>query len=226
MRILTLLLVLIFSVTCNAEEFRWARGKFKVLMPAQEEWDEDLKDDIRLVEQVEKLTSIKVEKKVNVVTFDNLEELVKYPLIYMTASRTPVFSDLEIANLREYMSRGGIIFADDHHEGPGGLGTDDEFYRGMKKILEEKIFPGKKMEVLPDGHELFHCHYDLEFGFPHMVGTPRPLLGLKDAKDSYFMAFVVANSIKGGWSQSEHGSYKRNLALKAAINLIVYSMTH
>ena len=155
MRIIAVLTVVLLSAVCSGEEFRWARGKFKVLLPAQEEWDKDLKDDIRLAEQVGKLTSIKVEKKVNVVAFDVLEEMVKFPLIYMTASRTPVFSEAEITNLREYMLRGGIIFADDHHEGSGGLGTDDEFYRGMKKALEEigieserlrTFFPGAASE--------------------------------------------------------------------------------
>ena len=234
-KMLNFIVILLLSVNAYSEDFKWARAKFDVKEPAQELWYVDMEtEDKELLKQIENYTTIKTDKKVYTVSLDDLNDMVKYPIIYMIASRPPVLSEKEIANLKEYMSRGGLIFASDHHEGgdaskpvAGAMGTQDEFYRGMKTLLEDKIFPGKKCEVIPEGHEIFHSHFDMEFGFPHLFGPKNPLLGMKDDKGRY-MAIMTSSGIQGGWSTADQGvsKFNRVLAVKMAINLIVYSMTH
>ncbi|OGF49815.1 MAG: hypothetical protein A2231_05190 [Candidatus Firestonebacteria bacterium RIFOXYA2_FULL_40_8] len=221
------------STNIYAEDIlKWARVKVNIKKPCQEDWDNGLETDVIFLKEVEKLTTLKFDMKVNVVTLQDLDEMVKYPLLYMRASRPPVLSAKEQSNLREYLKRGGVLFGDDNHEGSGGLGTEDEFYRGMKQIMEEQIFPGRKMEFIPLDHEIFHCHFDLPFGWPVCAGEVHNKdnnvpLGMFAEKDKHLMVLIYGGSLMGGWSTTwECSAVKKRQAYKAGVNLIVYSMTH
>jgi len=224
-----LIFVLVFfcsGVIC-AEDFKWVRGKYKVVMPAQEEWDCWWDVDLNLIKEIPRYTTIKVEEKIHTVTFEDLDEMIKYPLIFMTASQPPVFSEKEIKNLREYLNRGGMIFADDHHEG-GGRG--DEFYVGFRQIIEQKIFPGRKFETIPLDSQIYHCHFELPTGWPVCAGKEENVpLGLFHEKDKHLMVIINGTSLQSGWAPDHLWPLpviKKRQAIKAAINLIVYSMTH
>jgi hypothetical protein len=66
------------------------------------------------------------------------EDLYAYPLLYMNGHGEVRFSQAEVERLREYLSRGGFLWADDNY------GMDRAFRREVAKI-----FPGTKLVELP-----------------------------------------------------------------------------
>ncbi|MFH1823824.1 MAG: DUF4159 domain-containing protein [Candidatus Firestonebacteria bacterium] len=109
--LLNICIFLSFVTLANSQEFKWARVKFDCVEPdAQEKWNIDPKADVTFLEHLEKYTTLKVDKKWNNVTLEKLEDLVKYPVLFMTASGTPKLDKTELKNLKEYLLRGGILF--------------------------------------------------------------------------------------------------------------------
>ena len=90
-KMLNFIVILLLSVNAYSEDFKWARAKFDVKEPAQELWYVDMEtEDKELLKQIENYTTIKTDKKVYTVSLDDLNDMVKYPIIYMIASRPPV----------------------------------------------------------------------------------------------------------------------------------------
>jgi hypothetical protein len=68
------------------------------------------------------------------------------PILYLSASRPPKFTDADLAKLREYALQGGTILSITECRGRG-------FTNGMMQVYE-KIFPEYKIETVPDDHPL------------------------------------------------------------------------
>jgi hypothetical protein len=222
---------LVFVSLANAEEFKWARAEFKIQNPKGtalydkyrlEDWDIDMTADLIMLKELEKSTTIKPVYKVFTVKLTELNEMVKYPLIFMHASDYAVFSDEEVKNLREYLNRGGMIYADDCNAGPEG----DRFWRSAKDVFENKVFPGKKFSEIPNEDPIFHCHFELVYGLPIVCGGTHPFLCLKDDKDR-IMVFLSSADLHCGWTErGTHSGILRKQSIKMAINIIVYALTH
>ena len=73
--------------------------------------------------------------------------LFKYPIAYMHGRYRFEFSKQELAQLREYLQRGGVLFADSCC----GAKVFDSSFRAMI----EQAFPGKSLKRIPPNHELF-----------------------------------------------------------------------
>ena len=131
------LLVLQFAHAGNM--IRWARVKFSPATKVTDQWDVNLNYDQEFLINLETLTTAKVDKTVNKVSFDNLEEACKYTVLFMTGDGAPDLSAKEIANMREYISRGGFVWGDDCVFEKDG----DLFFKGFKELIEKKVFSGK-----------------------------------------------------------------------------------
>jgi hypothetical protein len=229
--ILIILSSIILCLSIYAQEFKWVRAEFPIQNPKGtakydeyhlEDWDFDMSADLLMLKELEQATTIKPEHKVFTVKLENLDEMVKYPLIFMHASDYAIFSDNAVKNMREYLNRGGMIFADDCNAGPEG----DRFWRSVKLIFESKVFPGKKFVEIPEDHEIFHCHFEMPLGMPQIVGVSHPFLGLMDDKGR-IMVFLTSADLHCGWSQRQNfPPLKRRQGIKMTINIIVYALTH
>ena len=60
------------------------------------------------------------------------ENLFRYPVLYMTGHGNIRFTKSESARLRDYLTSGGFLFADDNY------GMDRSFRREIKKIFPDK----------------------------------------------------------------------------------------
>jgi len=101
--------------------------------------------------------------------------------------------------------------------------VDNKFFRGFKKIVEEEIFPGKKFEVLPNSHPIYHCHFDLPKGLVCNQLPVAPGMGLSDDKGR-LMIFLSSADINCEWSTRNFD--KAPAAYKMGINIITYALTH
>ncbi|HEY2380625.1 MAG TPA: DUF4159 domain-containing protein [Terriglobia bacterium] len=78
--------------------------------------------------------------------------LFDYPIVYSVEPEQMVLGSREIDNLRRFLVRGGLWFADDFH-------GDEEFEQFMKQL--RRVIPDAKPVELTTAHPLFHCFYDI-----------------------------------------------------------------
>ena len=218
-----LLLIMFFCIYPSfafTADFRWARGKFDIVeKDAEDPWDNNIKWDKYFLEEVPKLTTLKIGTTVDEVPLDNLDKMTNYTIIFLHASGTPKFTSKEVANIREYLKRGGFIFAEDCINFEVG----DLFFKGFKSAVEKDIFPGKKMEILMPDHPIYHSQFDLPKGIVCNQGPVAPGYGLHDEKGR-LMIFLSAADIHCEWSTRDEK--KTTDAYKMGINIIIYALTH
>jgi Domain of unknown function (DUF4159) len=80
-------------------------------------------------------------------------DIFQYPIVYSVEPEQMVLQAKDILNLREYLGRGGLWFADDFH-------GDEEFDRFMEQI--QQVLPESSVVELDTSHPLFHCFYDIQ----------------------------------------------------------------
>ena len=226
-KIILLLLVLGFVNFSYAEgqEFKWVRVQFKCKeADAQEKWDIDKEADQTFLNSLTTYTTLKVDKTWNVVTLDKLEDLIKYPLLFMTASGTPDLSDAEIKNLKEYLNRGGFLLCDDSNWPARG---GNIFCDGMRKIFD-KVYPKNKVTPLELNHELFKIHFDMPLGYYQKLSfgkemSPSGVWAMSDEKGRAMVFFTIL--LQNTWSGFFRAD-KQEDSVKMGINLVMYALTH
>lgn len=180
-----------------------------------------------------------------VVSFDQLEEVEKYPFLFMTGENHYKFDDNQKANLKAYILRGGFLLMDDCVVGNGG----DFFYRSSYALLEE-VFGSGAVKRIPPEHEVFHNVYDLgDTGLPslqqliptYIPGSRRPatspipyMHGQNHGARGVFIGdrlavFLSSTDIHCGWCDSHGTTFGRanyDKAIHMGINIVMYAMTH
>jgi hypothetical protein len=148
------------------------------------------------------------------------EDLFRYPLLYMNGHGEVRFSQAEVERLREYLELGGFLWADDNY------GMDRSFRREIAKV-----FPETKLVELPFDHDLFHGFYDLDGGTPKIHehdGEPARSFGLFHQGRLVVVYTQEADIGDGLEDAAVHQDPEpvREEAMKFAVNLVVYAMTH
>jgi len=75
------------------------------------------------------------------------------PFIYTVEPEQMILRAPDVANLRDYLARGGLWFADDF------LG-DEEFDQFLRQL--QQVIPGATPVELDASHPLFHCFFDID----------------------------------------------------------------
>jgi hypothetical protein len=198
-----------------AGEFNIARLKYR----GGGDWYSDptsLPNLLRQVERVLGLEAAREDARVSIMD----ENLFAYPFVYMTGHGNVRFSEEEAARLRHYLLSGGFLWADDNY------GMDEHFRREIRKV-----FPDRELVELPFDHEIYHTVYDFPGGLPkiheHHGGPPHGY-GIIDG--TRLVVFYSYNTdIGDGLEDADvHGDppEKREAAMKMAINIVAYALTH
>ena len=180
-----------------------------------------------------------------VVSFDGLEEIKRYPFLFMTGENHYKFGRKQKDNLKEYINRGGFMLMDDCVVGSGG----DFFYKSSYELLEE-VFGTGSVKRIPHEHEVFHNIYDLgDTGLPYMQRQNRMFFfgnrrsqqmslpymhGQNHGARGVFIGdrlavFLGSTDIHCGWCDShgfEFGRQNYEKAIQMGINIIMYAITH
>ncbi len=213
-----ILLLLTTSQAAMAEarpgEFTIARVKYR----GGGDWYTDPTSLPNLLTQVEKVLGIPTGEEARVTLLD--EHLFAYPFIYMTGHGKVKFSGEEAAKLRLYLESGGFLWADDCY------GMDEYFRREIRKV-----FPDDELVELPFDHEIYHMVYDFNSGLPkiheHHGGPPH---GYGIIHNGRLVVFYSYNTDIGcGLEDAEvhhDPPEKREAAMKMAINIVAYALTH
>ncbi|TPW17797.1 MAG: hypothetical protein FD129_227 [bacterium] len=146
--------------------------------------------------------------------------LYLYPLLYMNGHGEVKFTESELATLRQYLEAGGFLWADDNY------GMDASFRREMRRL-----YPESPLVELPFDHPIYHSFYSLSGGVPKIhEHDGKPAQGFGLFRDGRLMAFYsYQTDIGDGLEDAEvHNDTKevRELAMRMAVNVVVYVMTH
>jgi len=164
-------------------------------------------------------TNVETASKQSVIQLAD-KDLYLYPFVYMTGHGNVVFTDEEVTALRSYLTQGGFLWANDDY------GMDKSFRREMKRV-----FPGKELAELPLGHELYHCYYDFPRGLPKIHEHDRkPPRGYGIFHEGRMVAFYdyesdIADGLENPDVHNDPPA-KREEAIRMAINIVIYALTH
>jgi hypothetical protein len=159
-----------------------------------------------------------IDKEVNVQATD--PELYNYPFLFLTGHGNIKFTDQEVVALREYLTTGGFLFANDSY------GLIDAFKREMKRV-----FPEKDLVELPFSNDIYHYPYKFPNGLPKIHehdGKPPQGFGIF-WEDRLVVFFDYESDIGDGWEDYEvhhDPPEKHQAALKMGANIVTYALTH
>lgn len=206
----------------------WARLRFRCEGGDDDDWNGHANGDLNLIEAINRNTTINLAPNWYVADVAKLEEMTHFPFIFMHSELPPVLKEAERSNIREYLMRGGFLFAEDcvngKHRTQGWSGYGDLFFLRMRSEFA-RIVPEAKLERLPDDHPVFHSVYDIRGGIPHMQGVQHGLQGL--ILNGRVIALLSPSDTHCGWTNGDQwfGPGATTAALRMGINMYVFAMT-
>lgn len=146
--------------------------------------------------------------------------LFSHPIVYMNGHGTVRFTEGELEHLREYLRRGGFLWADDNY------GMDKSFRAEVKRL-----FPDHPLMELPHDHPIYHYFYDFNTGPPKIHlhdGLPAQGLGIYvDGRLVVFYTYQcdIGDGLESAGVHSEDTPEKRESALRMAINIVLFALS-
>ena len=142
-----------------------------------------------------------------------------FPVLHITGHGNIKFTDLEVLRLREYLTRGGFLHADDNY------GLDESFRREMKRV-----FPDRELADVPLSHPIYHLIYDFPKGIPKIHehdGKPARGFGIF-LGNRLAVYYSYESDLGNGWE--DVGTYDdppalHEAAIRMGVNLFVYAVT-
>lgn len=182
------------------------------------DWYANPSSVVNLLRAIKDRTSFQVDQTEARLTLLD-DRLWDYPFIHMTGHGNVVWSDPEVARLREYLTRGGFLHVDDNY------GLDESFRRELKKV-----FPDRELVDVPLTHPIYHVVYDFPKGLPKIHehdGKPARGFGIF-LGNRLAVYYSWSSDLGNGWE--DVGTYNdppelHEQALRMGVNLFVYAVT-
>ncbi|NCC17699.1 MAG: DUF4159 domain-containing protein [Bacteroidia bacterium] len=143
-------------------------------------------------------------------------EIFLYPYVHITGHGNVVFSEQEIANLRNYLIAGGFLHIDDNY--------------GLRKFIEpqmKKVFPELEFVEIPFSHPIYNQKFSFPNGLPkiheHDNKSPKGYGLFWEGRLVCF--FSYESDLGDGWEDEDVHNDSQQIRLKAlqmGANLIQY----
>jgi hypothetical protein len=190
--------------------------------------------DCKYMGGIQRLTNLRVYPNPNMIRITD-PELFRFPYAYVVEPGGMDLTDQEVTILREYLTRGGFIHADDFW----GLREKANFEYEMRRV-----FPEYRMEVLPPSHEVFHTFFDIQetiqipgeyagcSGGPTYESrddTEPRIYGISNDKGRLMVVVTYNSDLGDAWEYMDEKCYPEKYsgqAYRLGMNFIVYAMTH
>jgi len=214
-----LLLILLLPLILSAQESPVKTGFARLQYDGGGDWYNDPEVLPNLAKYVNQTLSATIPTDQSIVKAAE-SKLFDFPFVYLTGHGNIRFSDTEIANLRQWMLRGGFLYADDDY------GMDQGFRREIKRI-----FPERELIELNADFPLFTSYYDFSAGLPkihlHDEKTPQAF-GIFDDNGRMMMLYTYETNISDGWADPathDDPPQLREIALKFGLNIVHYILS-
>lgn len=146
--------------------------------------------------------------------------LFEYPFVYLTGHGNIRWDEREVENLRQWMLRGGFLYADDDY------GMDASFRREIKRV-----FPEYDLVALDGSFPLFTSFFDFSRGLPKIHQhdeKPPQAFGIFDENGRLMCFYTYETNISDGWA--DPATHKdppqvREAALRFGCNIVYYLLT-
>ena len=184
------------------------------------DWYGDQTSLRNLLAAIRQRTSITVSGDDATVVEPGSATLYQFPFVFAAGHGNIKFTEAEGANLRRWIDAGGFLWVDDD------FGLAPSFRREMKKL-----FPDAELVELPFDHAVFREPYPFPAGLPkiheHDGGPARAFGIVRDGRLAVFFSF---DSDLGDGLEDEDvhkdPAEKREAAIRMAINIVQYALTH
>jgi DNA-directed RNA polymerase subunit H (RpoH/RPB5) len=143
-------------------------------------------------------------------------DLYTYPILFMTGHGNVAFAEEERKILREYLLRGGLLFADDNY------GMDTSFRREMKSL-----FPNHALVPMGLQHPVFKAYYKFPQGLPkiHQHDGKRPVAYGIVVEGRTVVFYSYESDLGNGWEDLEvhkDGPELHESALRMGVNVVAW----
>ena len=222
------------AINAEAQEFSFARLKYSDSgYDSWPRWRADWPEaEVHFAAGLDRLTNIDVAAD-GVVLQMNSADIFDYPWLYVVEVGSLRFSNKEVANLREYLLRGGFLMVDDFH---------GQFEWAHFEAVMRQVFPNRKIQDLSEHSEPFHILYDMSAR--EQIPGIRALMnnrtwekggrlphwrGISDDNDRVIVAINFNQDIGDAWEHADDARYPALLtsqAYRLGVNYVVYAMTH
>lgn len=208
----------------------WAIGptnKLTIPMLAiGQSWDQRPNGLRKMLQEVEKRTSIAVAPQKASVDLSDKRALFDYPMIFWTGQGNfAPLSQTQLDNLALYLSAGGLLIVDSAEATLGGA-----FEKAVKRELA-RAMPAKRFVEVPRSHVLYKSFY--------LIPEPVGRVAVSSRMEAIFgedraMVLLGVNDMLGAWSRDNLGQYEfdvfpggqrqREMSYRLGINIVMYSM--
>ena len=184
--------------------------------------------DEYIINLLHELTGVRVRPDSYQIVQLSSPDVFKYPFLYLSEPGFMTLNDKEIANLGEYIRRGGFIMADDFRTG-AYLGGPEELE--VLRYYLKRAVPERDLVRLDLDHPIFHTFYDidtLDMKAPYGSFVPQ-FWGLSDEHGRLQVIANYNNDIGDFWKYLDHGDKPlrdSSRSIRLGINYVVYAMTH
>ena len=181
------------------------------------------------------VTNIKTNRTAYQIVDIDSPELFNYPFAYLCEPGYLELNSKDVANLREYLDRGGFILVDDFRTAdfsPQAGGSEDDIAHFREQM--RKVYPDRDFVPLHQSDPIFNVLYkidSLDMEPPYIFPGQRPVefLGLRDNHGNIQMVLDNNNDISEFWEWLDEGQRSMRDAATAfhfGINYVMYAMTH
>ena len=200
------------------------------------------RSDRHLLEGVRRLTRIDTRSVEQVVDLDGSDDVYNWPMMYAVEVGHWALPDDQVAQLRDFLLRGGFLMVDDFHGDEPYNGVFSEWQVFLASMT--KVFPDRPIEALDNSNPIFHTIYDLDDRF-QVAGWQWTFSGrtyeagetgktphwraISDDKGRVMVAICHNMDLGDAWEHSDEAEYKEEwagLAYKIAMNYFIYDLTH
>jgi hypothetical protein len=188
-------------------------------------WDLRASGLRRLAWEIQRRTSVEVMLEARPLTLDN-PKLFEHPFLYLSSDGDfPPLSQVEVENLRRYLTFGGFLFAD-ANDGSDSAGFDAAIRRELARVL-----PQTGLVSLPPTHVVFKSFFLLDSAPGRFLNKPHLDACLVNKRAAVVYS---QNDVLGALNRDESGTWEfepapggarqRELAIRLALNVVMYAL--
>jgi len=203
--------------------FFFPRLMFHVRDETGDQWNIYPVGDVILRKRLGQLTNINASQDPVVVRLADLDTACRYPFVFATSEGYFDLPKNEETNLREFLRRGGFVYADDCVLGR----TGDRFFQDYLKMIN-RLFEPQHMEMarVPDDHEINHCYFHFPKGAPFLQGVNHGAWALFEKGTGRIMTYLTPGDLHCAWTCLWCSKEMSEKCLKMGINIIIYYLMH